>query len=330
MDAAWAESNNIWWSPAGPKIWFPKSPTSKTVDPKFVNPGAGDFHLASGSPAIDAGSTESTSRGFRLDFDGRAVPAGAGVDIGAFERSTAAPAPSPTPAPQATPTPTPKPTPTPTPTAPPSTTLARDPFTRTTSNAWGSAATGGAWSVAGTAADYDVNGAEATAYHSGSGQMRSAFLPSLRIRDLDAVFRVKTSAAASGDGQYAYFVARQVNASTEYRAKLHIATAGKAYAQITKVVNNVESQVSPYVSVGTIHTANGYIWVRLRVTGSTPTTLSLKVWKDGSAQPAAWQATGTESTAALQQPGTLGFRTYLGGAAGAVTYAFDDLTVTAP
>jgi hypothetical protein len=159
--------------------------------------------------------------------------------------------------------------------------------------------------------------------------MRSAVLPSVKVRDLDAVFRVKTSDRARGDGQYAYFVARQVNGSTEYRAKLHIEAKGKVYAQITKVVNNVETQVSPYVSVGTIHTPKGYIWVRLRVTGSTPTNLSMKVWKDGSAPPA-WQTTGTDSTAALQQPGSLGFRTYLSDATGAVTYTFDDLTVTAP
>jgi hypothetical protein len=319
VDAAWAESHNVWWSPNGPKIWFTKSSTSKTADPRFVNPGAGDLHLASGSPAIDAGTTESTSAGFRTDFEGRAVPSGAAVDIGAYERSSTAvqPTPTPTPAPQPTPPPV-------------STTLARDAFSRTSTDSWGSAVTGGAWSVAAPVADYDVNGVEATARMTGAGQMRSAFLPALRVRDLDAVFRIKTSAAAAGDGQYAYFVARQVNASTEYRAKLHIATAGKVYAQITKVVNNVESQVSPYVSVGTIHAANAYIWIRFRITGASPTSLSMKVWKDGAAQPVAWQTTGTESTAALQQAGLLGFRAYLSAATGTVTYAFDDLTVTAP
>jgi parallel beta-helix repeat protein len=328
VDAAWGESHNVWWSPNGPKIWFTKSGTSKTADPRFVNADGGDLRLASGSPAIDAGTTESTSAGFRTDMDGRSVPAGGGVDIGAYERSSTA-APAPTPAP--TPTPAPQPTPTPAAPAAPATTLTRDPFTRNTRDAWGSAAIGGAWSVAGSAADYDVNGVEATAFHGGSGQMRSAVLQSVRVRDLDAVFRVKTSAAAAGDGQYAYFVARQVNASTEYRAKLHIAPAGKAYAQVTKVINNVESQVSPYVSVGTIHSVNGYLWVRLRVTGGSPTTLSMKVWKDGAAQPASWQTTGADSTSALQTSGTLGFRTYLSsGATGPVTYAFDDLTVTAP
>jgi hypothetical protein len=46
-----------------------------------VNPNENDFHLRSGSPAIDAGA----NLGYALDFDGRSVPQGGGVDIGAFE-----------------------------------------------------------------------------------------------------------------------------------------------------------------------------------------------------------------------------------------------------
>ncbi len=94
VDAAWGESNNVWWSPNGPKIWFTKSTTSKTADPLFVNPGAGDLRLASGSPAIDAGTTESTNAGFRTDMDGKSVPAGGGVDIGAYERGGTSAAPT--------------------------------------------------------------------------------------------------------------------------------------------------------------------------------------------------------------------------------------------
>jgi hypothetical protein len=54
------------------------------VDPLFVNPAAGNFHLRGSSPAIDAGIAlaEVTN-----DFDGNARPQGAGYDIGAFEHS---------------------------------------------------------------------------------------------------------------------------------------------------------------------------------------------------------------------------------------------------
>ena len=51
-------------------------------DPKFVNPTGADFHLQSGSPAIDAGSPLNAPDS---DFDGNARPQGAGYDIGAYE-----------------------------------------------------------------------------------------------------------------------------------------------------------------------------------------------------------------------------------------------------
>jgi hypothetical protein len=85
-DAGFDEGNNIYWRPGGaPKVWFPISSSSKKVDPKFVNPGAGDFRLAAGSPAINAGSGVSIGLGFKTDLIGTAVPQGGAADIGARE-----------------------------------------------------------------------------------------------------------------------------------------------------------------------------------------------------------------------------------------------------
>lgn len=80
------------------------------ADPDFVNPNNGDFHLASGSPAIDAGTTVGAPT---IDLEGN--PRNGDCDIGAYEFNPN-PTPTPTPAPTPTPTPTPSPTPTPTPT----------------------------------------------------------------------------------------------------------------------------------------------------------------------------------------------------------------------
>lgn len=52
-------------------------------DPRFANPSGADFHLQSGSPAIDAGSSADAPYD---DFDGSPRPQGGGYDIGAFER----------------------------------------------------------------------------------------------------------------------------------------------------------------------------------------------------------------------------------------------------
>lgn len=63
------------------------SPTTGTVlgDPKFVNyqfNGTGDYHLQSGSAAIDKGTSSNAPT---VDLDGGARPQGAGFDIGPYE-----------------------------------------------------------------------------------------------------------------------------------------------------------------------------------------------------------------------------------------------------
>jgi hypothetical protein len=51
------------------------------VDPRFVNPATGDYHLALGSPAIDSG----TNAGVTSDLGGQPRPMGHGYDLGAYE-----------------------------------------------------------------------------------------------------------------------------------------------------------------------------------------------------------------------------------------------------
>jgi Thrombospondin type 3 repeat len=59
-----------------------------STDPGFVDPGAMDYHLAPGSPLIDAG--DSAAPGLpATDYDGLPRVVGAAVDIGAFEFQSA-------------------------------------------------------------------------------------------------------------------------------------------------------------------------------------------------------------------------------------------------
>lgn len=85
VDSTWAESNNVWWSPGGPRVWFPMSPSSVAADPRFVDGSAGKLRLMNNSPAVNAGTMESLSQGYSLDFLSIAVPQQNAVDIGAFE-----------------------------------------------------------------------------------------------------------------------------------------------------------------------------------------------------------------------------------------------------
>lgn len=78
--------NNIVWGNNGPQINDLGDNTTLqnnlTEDPKFVNPGAGDFGVQAGSPAIDKGATLAE---VKTDYTGKARPEGAAYDIGAFE-----------------------------------------------------------------------------------------------------------------------------------------------------------------------------------------------------------------------------------------------------
>jgi NPCBM/NEW2 domain/Right handed beta helix region len=66
---------------------------STFADPKFTDPAAGDFSIAAGSPAVDAGAFLPSSG--TTDAAGQPRAQAGGIDIGAFE--VAAPPPSPTP-----------------------------------------------------------------------------------------------------------------------------------------------------------------------------------------------------------------------------------------
>jgi hypothetical protein len=74
----YAGTNNLWFG-AGAAPSFDAS--AVTGDPLLASPTTFDFHLKSGSAAIDHGVvTEAT-----FDFDGNARPQGAAFDIGAYE-----------------------------------------------------------------------------------------------------------------------------------------------------------------------------------------------------------------------------------------------------
>jgi hypothetical protein len=78
--------------------------------------------------------------------------------------------------------------------------------------------------------------------------------------------------------------------------------------------------------------ANDQLRLRLQVTGTSPTTIRSKVWRDGAAEPAAWQVTAEDSTESLQKAGSVGLMTYLWGSATnfPVVVRFDDLSVKVP
>ncbi|KKS00127.1 MAG: 1,4-beta cellobiohydrolase [Microgenomates group bacterium GW2011_GWC1_41_20] len=93
-NAAFDESNNIYWL-GSVTNQLPISSSSLIIDPKFVNPSAGNFHLLEGSPAINSGIGESLTAGFTTDLDGANVANP--PERGAYEYGSVVVTPSPSP-----------------------------------------------------------------------------------------------------------------------------------------------------------------------------------------------------------------------------------------
>jgi hypothetical protein len=305
-DAAFDEGNNLYWKSDGaPKVWFPISSTSRKADPRFVDLAASNLRLQSTSPAINTGGVAALNLGYVLDLDGVALPQGAAPDMGAYEAGGSS--------------------------SSSITASIADRFGRTTTGGWGVADLGGAYTLVGSAADYATGNGVGTVRLAAAATGRGALLPGgVSATNLDVSARISRSAVATGGGEFAYLVARRIDASTEYRAKVRFAADGGVYLQPTRVTGGVETSLgSGEVRVtGLTPVVGSFIWLHATFSGTNPTAITLRAWADGSPEPATAQVSLTDGTAALQAPGTVGLRAYLSASAtnAPVTMTFDDIT----
>lgn len=294
------EGNNLYWNSTGnPRPYFPTpsqmSPTSRLADPRFVNTAGGDFHLRSDSPAINAGANLGSV--YNADLDQTSVPQGTSPDIGVYEYAA----------------------------------LVSDGFSRSVNGGWGNADIGGAYTHTGNAADFSVVDGTGRMLIGQPGATRISVLGNVSLQNTQLKFRVRTDKAANGNSQFAYVTGRRSSSGNEYRAKLRFAPGGTIYIQATRFDNGSEASIGSEVALsGVTHSANSYLWVRTQFTGVNPTTVRIRVWADGQPEPTSWQYVRTDTTASLQQAGSVGLRAYVNAASttGQVLFTFDDFSVT--
>lgn len=185
------------------------------------------------------------------------------------------------------------------------TTYASDLFARTVSNGWGNADTGGAYTLSGTSSDFKVNGQSGT-INAPAANSRAALLNGASAQDVELSFKYATNIVAN-NRIYVYGVARKTGTS-EYRAKISNSN-NTLYLQASKIVSGSEITLLPEVKITNItFAANTFIDIKSQFIGSNPTTVNVKVWKDGQAEPSTWQISVTDSEASLQQAGSVGLR----------------------
>lgn len=186
-------------------------------------------------------------------------------------------------------------------------TYARDSFGRNVATGLGSADVGGAWSLLQSAANYRVDGDRAVFVQPAGGSQRYAYLQSVSSTDTAVEVDVTLPQRPVGGSSYSTVHLRRIG-DDEYVARLIVATNGGVTVQIMRngtVLTNVGTSINL--------AAGDTIRVRGEATGVSPTTLNLKAWKIGTAEPTVWNTTTTDTTAALQAPGQVGLGVYLGG-----------------
>ena len=195
------------------------------------------------------------------------------------------------------------------------TVLAADVFNRDVTNGWGSADTGGAWTLATASTNFSVVSASG-----GVGRMQmatssgpSAYLNSVSGRDVDLTTSFSYDKPGTGGGIYTSAVVRRIGTS-DYRVKVRVTATGTTL-YLARTVSGAETILTTQTVSGLVVAAGDVLNVRLQAEGNGTTTLRAKIWRSGTAEPAAWTTTGSDTTAALQAAGAVGLQNYLSGSA---------------
>ncbi|PJJ70957.1 calcineurin-like phosphoesterase family protein [Diaminobutyricimonas aerilata] len=212
--------------------------------------------------------------------------------------------------------------------------IAADAFGRTVATGLGSAEVGGPWSVTGTAANYAVDGTRGVFRLPTAGSSARAYLTQPSSTSTDLVATLSVDKPPTGGGVYATLIGRRIVGAGGYQAKVQLratGTVGVSLEQLTATGGEVVLQ-SQTTAPGVTFTAGDRLLVRLRVTGTSPTTVQAKVWEAGTAEPTGWLRSVTNSVAALQAPGGVGLTYYLSSSTtnAPVVATVDDLLATTP
>jgi streptogramin lyase len=191
--------------------------------------------------------------------------------------------PTKTPSATVTPSPSPSPTVSPSPSPSPGLTLAQDSFQRANQSGWGKASDGQAWGGdAGNTGIFSIKSNTGQLTNGGGGSYSAVLGP--KATNAQVVF---SGSMSSFNGTNMGAVLRWTDGNNWYKAYIdgsNLVLQKKANGSTT-----ILKSVSFAASAGTSYT------LRFSISGST---LSVKVWKTGTTEPANWMATATDSSLA--------------------------------
>jgi hypothetical protein len=212
-------------------------------------------------------------------------------------------------------------------------TFARDTFVRTVSGGWGAANTGGTYALSGPAADFSVASGTGRERVPVPNAARTAFLPGVSVRDVDAQVRVRTDKLSQGGSETAYLLVRgSAGASAGYLLGLRFDPTNGVFARAVRTNAGAISLIgSEHKVSGLQASTSSTAWFRVQAVGANPTTLRVKAWATGQAEPTTWAVVTSDATAGLQTAGLIGMQGRLPSTTtnAPVTFFFNNLTVSA-
>lgn len=183
-----------------------------------------------------------------------------------------------------------------------------DTFTRSESNGWGSSTSAHAWTTTGgAAADYSVNGARGLISIDAVNSLRSTYISTLQVADIDRTFTVRIPVLATGAGILVRSAARWNVGSGDYLAgALQVETNQTVTAGLNVVLGGSLVSATTKTVVGLTHTTTRDFRLRFKTDGPW---MFVKIWDNAGTEPTQWTlcAYGTQVTAA----GVFGIRTRL-------------------
>ncbi|MEV0951854.1 PKD domain-containing protein [Promicromonospora sp. NPDC050249] len=209
--------------------------------------------------------------------------------------------------------------------------FATDDFARSETGGWGAATVGGNWTLSGVASSFSVAGGEGLMALPTAGTNRKAQVQSVSAGDVEIRSVLSLEEISDGGGTFVSLAGRTSGFTSEYRAKVWVKSTGAVQLQLNSL-QSAETTLAAANITGLTVAAGERLAVRMQVVGSSPTTIRAKVWTAGTAEPAAWQLTTTNTVPELQDAGAVGYSVSNAGSVttGANTVRLDDFWAGPP
>lgn len=122
----------------------------------------------------------------------------------------------------------------------------------------------------------------------------------VRTRDVEVTARWSVEALPTEATTVLNVWPRMVRGVGSYRVYITVTPAGRVNVWSAARADDTGGRLSPSARVGTDVVPDQWWNLRIQASGSDPTVLRARVWRDDEPEPTAWQVDVTDATAALQ------------------------------